>query len=87
MSLPITQAAIELGIAVGDYNSGITKTYTEITRITLEYILAVKDAVANKQVDMKDLRDYFALVGQSWAAIDPRETEKKEGPSTAEKPT
>jgi hypothetical protein len=84
MSLPVTQAAIELGIAVGDYNSGISKNYTEITRITLEYILAVKDAVSNKQIDMKDLRDYFALVGQSWAAIDPRGSEKK-GVSATEK--
>ncbi len=87
MSLSITQSAIELGIAVGDYNSGVTSTYTEITRITLDYITAIKDAIAEKQIDMKDLRDYFALVGQCWSAIERREVEQekkeKKGSSTA----
>lgn len=86
MSLSITQAAIELGIAVGDYNSGVTSSFTEITRLTLDYITAVKDAVTDKNVDMKELRDYFALIGQCWAAIENRggEGEKEGGNKSSE---
>lgn len=79
MSFPVTQAATELGIAVGDYNAGVTSNFSEITKYTLEYITAVKDAVTNKRIELKELPDYFALVGQSWAAIEKREPKEQKG--------
>jgi hypothetical protein len=71
--VPIIQLSIDLGIAVGDYNSGASKNFHEITRLTLEYLNAVKEGVSAKQIKQDEIRDLFALVGQAWSVIEPKE--------------
>lgn len=71
--VPIIQLSIDLGIAVGDYNSGATRNFNEITRITVEYLDAVKKGVVSKQIKQDEIRDLFALVGQAWSVIEMKE--------------
>jgi hypothetical protein len=76
MALQLVQLSLDLGIAVGDYNAGSTNSYNDIVRLTLEYISILKECVAKGEVNEKDVREYFSMVGQSWAAIEPRTSSK-----------
>jgi hypothetical protein len=76
--VPLVQLSIELGVAVGDYNSGAVRDFHEITRLTLEYLNTVKRGVATKQIKQDEIRDLFALVGQAWSVIEFKKEQSSE---------
>lgn len=63
---------MDLGLAVSDYNSKDTDVFDEIIKLSLAYVSKVKQAVLEGQVREDDVADYFALLGSSWASIQPR---------------
>ena len=63
---------MDLGLAVSDYNSKDTDVFDEIIKLSLAYVTKVKQAVSEGQVREDDVADYFALLGSSWASIQPR---------------
>jgi hypothetical protein len=65
----MVRLGVELGLAVNDYNAGLTDTLDEVNKITLAYLASVKIALKEKVISGKDIRNYFALVGQSWGSI------------------
>ena len=65
----LVRLGLELGLAVNDYNSGFTDTLDEVDKLTLAYLAAVKLALKDKIIASKEIRNYFALVGQSWGSI------------------
>jgi hypothetical protein len=68
----LVRLSLELGLAVNDYNSGFVNNLDEIGKITLAYLTVVKIALKDKVVASREIRDYFALIGQSWGSIVPR---------------
>jgi hypothetical protein len=63
---------MDLGLAVSDYNSKDTDMFDEIIKLSLAYVAKVKQAVVEGQIREDDIADYFALLGASWASIQPR---------------
>jgi hypothetical protein len=63
---------MDLGLAVSDYNSHDTEVFDEIIKLSLAYVSKVKQAVMEGQIRENDIADYFALLGASWASIQPR---------------
>jgi hypothetical protein len=63
---------MDLGLAVSDYNSKDTEVFDEIIKLSLAYVSKVKQAVMEGQIRENDIADYFALLGASWASIQPR---------------
>jgi hypothetical protein len=63
---------MELGLAVNDYNAGLTESLDEINKITLAYLAAIKISLKEGMITNKEIRNYFALVGQSWGSIQAR---------------
>ena len=68
----LVRLGMDLGLAVSDYNSHDTDVFDEIIKLSLAYVTKVKQAVSEGQVREDDVADYFALLGSSWASIQPR---------------
>jgi hypothetical protein len=68
----LVRLGMDLGLAVSDYNSKDTDVFDEIIKLSLAYVSKVKQAVSEGQVREDDVADYFALLGSSWASIQPR---------------
>lgn len=68
----LVRLGMELGLAVNDYNAGLTESLEEINKITLAYLAAIKVAMKEGMITSKEIRNYFALVGQSWGSIQAR---------------
>jgi|LauGreDrversion4_2_1035121.scaffolds.fasta_scaffold00650_2 hypothetical protein len=68
----LVRLGVELALAVNDYNSGITETLDEVTKLTLAYLEKVKEALQEKVIDETQVNDYFALVGQTWGSVQAR---------------
>jgi len=65
----IVRLSMELGLAVNDYNAGISVGLEDVVRVTLEFLESVKEEYIRKTITQEELNDYFALVGQSWASV------------------
>ena len=65
----IARLSMELGLAVNDYNSGISHTLDDVIKTTLEYLAVVKEVYGEGHIEDDQLTEFFALVGQSWASI------------------
>ncbi len=72
-SAKVARLSMELGLAVNDYNSKVIKTLDEVIKATLIYLDCVKELFNDGLIDEKQLNDFFALVGQSWASVQERE--------------
>ena len=68
----LVRLGLELGLAVNDYNSGFVANLDEVSKITLAYLTCVKMALKDKIIAAKEIRDYFALIGQTWGSVVPR---------------
>lgn len=68
----LVRLGMDLGLAVSDYNSHDTEVFDEIIKLSLAYVSKVKQAVMEGQIRENDIADYFALLGASWASIQPR---------------
>jgi len=68
----LVRLGVELGLAVNDYNSSLTENLDEVSKLTLAYLAAIKMAEKAGVITSKEIRSYFALVGQSWGSIQPR---------------
>ena len=68
----LVRLGMDLGLAVSDYNSKDTDMFDEIIKLSLAYVTKVKQAVVEGQIREDDIADYFALLGASWASIQPR---------------
>ena len=68
----LVRLGVELGLAVNDYNAGLTENLEEVNKITLAYLAAIKVALKEGVITSKEIRNYFALVGQSWGSIQAR---------------
>jgi hypothetical protein len=68
----LVRLGMDLGLAVSDYNSKDTEVFDEIIKLSLAYVSKVKQAVMEGQIREDDIADYFALLGASWASIQPR---------------
>lgn len=68
----LVRLGMDLGLAVSDYNSKDTEVFDEIIKLSLAYVSKVKQAVMEGQIRENDIADYFALLGASWASIQPR---------------
>jgi hypothetical protein len=68
----LVRLGVELGLAVNDYNSSLTNNLDEVSKLTLAYLAAIKLAEKAGVITSKEIRNYFALVGQSWGSIQPR---------------
>ena len=68
----LVRLGMDLGLAVSDYNSKDTDVFDEIIKLSLAYVSKVKQAVLEGQLREDDVADYFALLGSSWASIQPR---------------
>ena len=68
----LVRLGMDLGLAVSDYNSHDTDMFDEIIKLSLAYVAKVKQAVMEGQIREDDIADYFALLGASWASIQPR---------------
>ena len=63
---------MELGLAVNDYNASLTNNLDEVTKLTLAYLAAMKIGLKCGVIVQKDIKGYFALIGQSWGSVQPR---------------
>jgi hypothetical protein len=61
---------MDLGLAVNEFNSGITDNVGGVVRLTLEYLSKVRDAVRDNVIQEDAIGDYFALVGHAWSSLD-----------------
>ena len=68
----VVRVGMELGLAVNDYNLHATDSYDDIIRATLLYLAKVKEGVKEGKIAEEEIPDYFALVGQSWGSVMPR---------------
>jgi len=68
----LVRLGVELGLAVNDYNSALTNNLDEVSKLTLAYLAAVKLCEEQGTITSKEIRNYFALIGQSWGSIQPR---------------
>ena len=68
----LVRLGVELGLAVNDYNSALTNNLDEVSKLTLAYLAAVKLCEQEGTITSKEIRNYFALIGQSWGSIQPR---------------
>ena len=68
----LVRLGMELGLAVNDYNAGLTECLEEVNKITLAYLAAIKVALKEGMITSKEIRNYFALVGQCWGSIQAR---------------
>ena len=68
----VVRLGVELGLAINDYNSHVTDSFDDIIKVTMAYIEKLKQCVSEKVIPESEIPDYFALVGQSWASINPR---------------
>jgi hypothetical protein len=66
----LVNLAIELGLAVNEYNSHIKHNVDDIVRLTIVYLSKVKEAVVCHVIPEDEVPDYFALVGKIWSAVD-----------------
>jgi len=66
----LVNLAIELGLAVNEYNSHIKHNVDDIVRLTIIYVTKVKEAVTCNVIPESEVPDYFALVGKIWSAVD-----------------
>ena len=74
----IVRSSMELGLAVNDYNAGISTGLEDVVRLTLEFLESVKEEYVRKTITQEELNDYFALVGQSWASVQAKVSPPKE---------
>ena len=72
LSHTLVRLGVELGLAVNDYNAGLTDTLEDVNKITLAYLASIKLAFKDGLITNKEIRNYFALVGQSWGSIQPK---------------
>jgi hypothetical protein len=63
--MSLVRLSFELGMAVSDYNCGITHDYNEIIKTTFLYLDKVKDS----NLSNEDLVECYAIIGQMWAAV------------------
>ena len=68
----LVRLGVELGLAVNDYNASHTNNLDEVSKLTLAYLAAIKLAEKAGIITSKEIRSYFALVGQSWGSIQAR---------------
>ena len=68
----LVRLGVELGLAVNDYNAELTDNLDEVSKLTLAYLAAIKLAEKAGVITTKEIRQYFALVGQSWGSVQPR---------------
>lgn len=68
----LVRLGVELGLSVNDYNAGLTESLDEVNKVTLAYLAAIKVALKEGVITSKEIRHYFALVGQSWGSIQAR---------------
>ena len=68
----LVRIGVELGLAVNDYNASLTENLDEVAKLTLAYLAGVKIALKQGVIGQKDIKGYFALVGQTWGSVQPR---------------
>jgi len=66
----LVRLGMDLGLAVNEFNSGITNNVGGVVRVTLEYLSKVRDAVKDDVIAEDSIGDYFALVGHAWSCLD-----------------
>ena len=66
----LVRLGMDLGLAVNEFNSGITDNVGGVVRLTLEYLSKVRDAVRDHVIEEDAIGDYFALVGHAWSSLD-----------------
>lgn len=66
----LVRLGMDLGLAVNEFNSGITDNVGGVVRLTLEYLSKVRDAVRDNVIQEDAIGDYFALVGHAWSSLD-----------------
>ena len=66
----LVRLGMDLGLAVNEFNSGITNNVGGVVRVTLEYLSKVRDAVKDDVISEDSIGDYFALVGHAWSCLD-----------------
>jgi hypothetical protein len=63
--MSLVRLSFELGMAVSDYNCGITNDHSAIIRATFMYL----DKVRVTSLDEDELVECYAIIGQMWAAV------------------
>jgi hypothetical protein len=76
-SAKVARLSMELALAVSDYNSKINNNLDDVIKATLIYLENVKELFTAGEIDEKQLNEFFALVGQSWASVQGREFDEK----------
>jgi hypothetical protein len=72
-SSKVARLSMELALAVSDYNSRISSNMDDVIKATFIYLENVKELFTENLIDEKQLNEFFALVGQSWASVQGRE--------------
>ena len=72
--MSLVRLSFELGMAVSDYNCGITNDHNAIISTTFMYLNKVKDAVLTED----ELVECYAIIGQMWASVIERPLESDE---------
>jgi hypothetical protein len=73
-SAKVARLSMELALAVSDYNSKLSSNMDDVIKATLVYLENVKELFTAGEIDEKQLNEFFALVGQSWASVQGRES-------------
>ncbi len=84
-SAKVARLSMELALAVSDYNSKINNNLDDVIKATLIYLENVKELFTAGEIDEKQLNEFFALVGQSWASVQGREIVEGTGDSESKK--
>lgn len=63
--MSLVRLSFELGMAVSDYNCGITNDYEQIISTTFMYL----DKVKESNLENDELVECYAIIGQMWAAV------------------
>jgi hypothetical protein len=74
--MSLVRLSFELGMAVSDYNCGITNDHLTIIKTTFMYLNKVKESSLTEE----ELVECYSIIGQMWASVIERPEELKANP-------
>ena len=80
--MSLVRLSFELGMAVSDYNCGITNDHSTIIRTTFMYLNKVKESPLTEE----ELVECYSIIGQMWASVIERPEEVNANPLESTKP-
>jgi hypothetical protein len=68
----LSRAALQLGIAVADWNARLTDSFDDIAHATMDYLNCLRQLVRENKISKEDTPSYTTVIGEAWGALIPR---------------